>query len=46
LASGSGLKLGRIAYPLPIGNDGLRLGAAYFDVHKSPTLWVQAAVAF
>jgi hemolysin activation/secretion protein len=31
LTSGSGLSFGRIAYQVPIGSDGLRLGAAYFD---------------
>jgi hemolysin activation/secretion protein len=31
LTSGSGLSFGRIAYQLPVGSDGLRLGAAYFD---------------
>ena len=31
LTSGSGLSFGRVAYQLPIGSDGLRLGAAYFD---------------
>ena len=31
LTSGSGLSFGRIAYQLPIGSDGLRIGAAYFD---------------
>lgn len=32
LTSGSGLAFGRLAYQLPIGSDGLRLGVAYFDV--------------
>ncbi|MGC1174187.1 ShlB/FhaC/HecB family hemolysin secretion/activation protein [Polaromonas sp.] len=32
LSSGSGLSFGRVAYQLPVGSDGLRLGAAYFDV--------------
>lgn len=32
LSSGSGLNFGRLAYQLPIGSDGLRMGAAYFDV--------------
>ena len=31
LTSGSGLTYGRVAYQLPVGNDGLRVGAAYFD---------------
>lgn len=31
LTSGAGLSFGRIAYQLPIGSDGLRIGAAYFD---------------
>ncbi|MDP2816983.1 MAG: ShlB/FhaC/HecB family hemolysin secretion/activation protein [Polaromonas sp.] len=31
LTSGSGLSFGRIAYQIPVGSDGLRLGAAYFD---------------
>ena len=31
LTSGAGLSFGRIAYQLPVGSDGLRLGAAYFD---------------
>jgi hemolysin activation/secretion protein len=33
LSSGSGLNFGRIAYQLPVGSDGLRIGAAWFDVH-------------
>ncbi len=33
LTSGGHLSFGRIAYQLPVGSDGLRLGAAYFDVH-------------
>ena len=31
LTSGSNLRFGRVAYQLPVGSDGLRLGAAYFD---------------
>ena len=31
LTSGSGLSFGRIAYQIPVGSDGIRLGAAYFD---------------
>ena len=31
LTAGSGLSFGRIAYQIPVGSDGLRLGAAYFD---------------
>ena len=31
LTSGNLLNFGRIAYQLPIGTDGLRVGAAYFD---------------
>jgi hemolysin activation/secretion protein len=31
LTSGDQLRFGRIAYQLPIGSDGLRAGAAYFD---------------
>lgn len=31
LTSGSGLSFGRLAYQLPVGSDGLRIGAAYFD---------------
>jgi hemolysin activation/secretion protein len=31
LSSGTDLRYGRIAYQLPIGGDGLRVGAAYFD---------------
>ena len=31
LTSGSGLSFGRVAYQLPVGSDGLRVGAAYFD---------------
>ncbi|MBG6074906.1 ShlB/FhaC/HecB family hemolysin secretion/activation protein [Polaromonas sp. CG_9.11] len=30
LTSGSALRFGRLAYQLPVGSDGLRLGAAYF----------------
>ena len=31
LTAGSGLSFGRVAYQIPVGSDGLRLGAAYFD---------------
>ena len=31
LTAGSGLSFGRVAYQVPVGSDGLRLGAAYFD---------------
>jgi hemolysin activation/secretion protein len=31
LSSGKDLRYGRIAYQLPVGGDGLRAGAAYFD---------------
>ncbi len=31
LTAGSGLSFGRLAYQIPVGSDGLRLGAAYFD---------------
>jgi hemolysin activation/secretion protein len=31
LSSGSNLNFGRLAYQAPVGSDGLRLGAAYFD---------------
>ena len=31
LTSGSGLNFGRLAYQIPVGSDGLRVGAAYFD---------------
>lgn len=31
LSSGEDLRYGRLAYQLPIGGDGLRAGAAYFD---------------
>lgn len=31
LTSGSGLSYGRVAYQLPLGSDGLRVGAAYFE---------------
>lgn len=31
LTSGSGLSFGRVAYQIPVGSDGLRVGAAYFD---------------
>jgi hemolysin activation/secretion protein len=33
LTSGQDLQYGRIAYQLPIGGDGLRIGIAFFDVH-------------
>ncbi|WP_348069201.1 ShlB/FhaC/HecB family hemolysin secretion/activation protein [Polaromonas sp.] len=33
LTSGSQLTFGRIAYQLPVGSDGWRIGAAYFGVH-------------
>lgn len=33
LTSGENLSFGRIAYQLPVGSDGLRVGAAYFDTH-------------
>lgn len=32
LTSGDGLSFSRIGYQLPVGSDGLRVGAAYFDV--------------
>ncbi|MBC7378793.1 MAG: ShlB/FhaC/HecB family hemolysin secretion/activation protein [Burkholderiaceae bacterium] len=32
LTSGEGLRFGRVAYQMPIGSSGLRVGAAYFDV--------------
>lgn len=32
LTSGSQLSFGRIAYQLPVGSEGLRVGAAYFDI--------------
>jgi hemolysin activation/secretion protein len=32
LTSGRGLSFGRLAYQLPVGSSGLRVGAAYFDV--------------
>jgi hemolysin activation/secretion protein len=32
LTSGEGLRFGRLAYQMPIGSSGLRVGAAYFDV--------------
>ncbi|WP_158590371.1 ShlB/FhaC/HecB family hemolysin secretion/activation protein [Noviherbaspirillum cavernae] len=32
LTSGDELQFGRIAYQLPVGSNGLRLGAAYFDI--------------
>lgn len=32
LTSGSGLSFARVGYQLPVGSDGLRVGAAYFDV--------------
>ncbi len=31
LTSGSGLNFGRLAYQIPVGSNGLRVGAAYFD---------------
>ncbi|MES2910525.1 MAG: ShlB/FhaC/HecB family hemolysin secretion/activation protein [Pseudomonadota bacterium] len=31
LTSGSGLSFGRLAYQIPVGSNGLRVGAAYFD---------------
>lgn len=31
LTAGRGLRFGRIAYQLPVGNNGARIGAAYFD---------------
>ncbi|MES2512227.1 MAG: ShlB/FhaC/HecB family hemolysin secretion/activation protein [Pseudomonadota bacterium] len=31
LTSGSGLNFGRLAYQVPVGSNGLRVGAAYFD---------------
>jgi hemolysin activation/secretion protein len=31
LTSGNGLNYGRVAYQLPVGSDGLRVGAAYSD---------------
>jgi hemolysin activation/secretion protein len=30
LTAGSGLRYGRIAYQVPVGSDGMRIGAAYF----------------
>ncbi len=33
LTSGDGLQYGRMAYQLPIGADGLRVGAAVFGIH-------------
>lgn len=30
LTAGAGLRFGRIAYQVPVGSDGLRIGAAYF----------------
>ena len=33
LTSGEGLRFGRMAYQVPVGSSGLRVGAAYFDVH-------------
>ena len=33
LSSGSNLSFGRLAYQLPVGSDGLRLGAAYFSTN-------------
>lgn len=31
LTAGSGLSFGRLAYQIPVGSDGIRIGAAYFD---------------
>ncbi len=31
LTAGPGLSFGRVAYQIPVGSDGMRLGAAYFD---------------
>ena len=31
LTAGPGLSFGRLAYQIPVGSEGLRLGAAYFD---------------
>lgn len=33
LSSGANLSYGRLAYQLPVGSDGLRVGAAYSDIH-------------
>ncbi|MCZ8257258.1 MAG: BamA/TamA family outer membrane protein, partial [Polaromonas sp.] len=33
LTSGSNLSFGRVAYQLPVGSDGLKVGAAYSDIH-------------
>lgn len=33
LTSGNGLNYGRVAYQLPVGGDGFRVGAAYFETH-------------
>jgi len=33
LTSGEYLQYGRIAYQLPVGADGIRVGAAFFDIH-------------
>jgi hemolysin activation/secretion protein len=33
LTAGSGLTFARLAYQLPVGSDGLKLGAAYSDIH-------------
>ncbi|WP_164483782.1 MULTISPECIES: ShlB/FhaC/HecB family hemolysin secretion/activation protein [unclassified Polaromonas] len=33
LTSGSRLSFGRVAYQLPVGSDGLKVGAAYSDIH-------------
>jgi hemolysin activation/secretion protein len=33
LTSGDNLSFARLAYQLPVGSDGLRLGAAYSDIH-------------
>jgi hemolysin activation/secretion protein len=33
LTSGSNLSFGRLAYQMPVGGDGWKVGAAYFDTH-------------
>ncbi|WP_266171360.1 ShlB/FhaC/HecB family hemolysin secretion/activation protein [Dyella subtropica] len=33
LTSGKNLQYGRLAYQVPVGADGLRVGVAYFDLH-------------
>lgn len=33
LTAGSGLSFARLAYQLPVGSDGLKVGAAYSDIH-------------